>query len=159
MEKSKQTTIDEISFKLSQPFPKEDIHWRIGRKGRPGTALALAYLTSRMVMNRLDEVVGTENWQSKHIAYGPKTICHIGIKLNGEWVWKSDGAGDSNFEPEKGGISDSLKRAAVQWGIGRYLYSFPPIFAKTFTDPDDGQTKIDKKDAWLKHDNKKGGKQ
>ena len=86
MEKSKQTTIDEISFKLSQPFPKEDIHWRIGRKGRPGTALALAYITSRMVMNRLDEVVGTENWQSKHIAYGPKTICHIGIKLN-ETTW------------------------------------------------------------------------
>ena len=157
MEKSKQTTIDEISFKLSQPFPKEDIHWRIGRKGRPGTALALAYITSRMVMNRLDEVVGTENWQSKHIAYGPKTICHIGIKIKGEWVWKSDGAGDSNFEPDKGGISDSLKRAAVQWGVGRYLYDFPKIWAKTYTLH--GQVNIDTQDAWHKYDIEKGGKQ
>jgi len=38
------------------------------------------------------------------------------------WVTKSDGADDSSIESAKGGISDSLKRAAVQYGIGRYLY-------------------------------------
>lgn len=157
MEKNKQKTLEEISFAFSKEFPRETIKWRVGRKGDPGTAYALAYITSRDVMNRLDEVVGMENWQSKHIAYGPKTICHIGIKINGEWVWKSDGAGDSNFEPEKGGISDSLKRAAVQWGVGRYLYDFPKIWAKTYTS--NGQVNIDTQDAWHKYDIEKGGKQ
>tara|TARA_A100001201_G_scaffold102659_1_gene88079 strand:- start:270 stop:743 length:474 start_codon:yes stop_codon:yes gene_type:complete len=157
MEKNKQKTLEEISFAFSKEFPRETIKWRVGRKGDPGTAYALAYITSRDVMNRLDEVVGMENWQCKHIAYGPKTICHIGIKIKGEWVWKSDGAGDSNFEPEKGGISDSLKRAAVQWGIGRYLYDFPKIWAKTYTSH--GQVNIDTQDAWHKYDIEKGGKQ
>ena len=44
----------------------------------------LAYIDARIVQNRLDEVVGFENWQCKHISYGPKTICHLGIKLNGD---------------------------------------------------------------------------
>ena len=77
----------------------------------------LAYVDARIVQNRLDEVVGFENWQCKHISYGPKTICHLGIKLNGEWIWKSDGAGDTNVEADKGAISDSLKRAAVHFGV------------------------------------------
>jgi hypothetical protein len=37
-------------------------------------------------------------------------------------VWKSDGAGDSDVEAEKGAVSDAFKRAAVKWGVGRYLY-------------------------------------
>ena len=40
----------------------------------------------------------------------------------GRWVWKSDGAGATDFEGAKGAFSDSFKRAAVHWGIGRYLY-------------------------------------
>ena len=41
---------------------------------------------------------------------------------DGEWIGKSDGADDSNIEAAKGGLSAALKRAAVQWGIARYLY-------------------------------------
>src|SRR5690606_35602811 len=51
-----------------------------------------------------------------------RTICKLGINVDGAWVWKSDGAGDTQVEAEKGGISDAFKRAAVKWGIGRYLY-------------------------------------
>ena len=42
--------------------------------------------------------------------------------MDGGWVAKADGAGDTAHEAEKGGISDAFKRAAVQWGVGRYLY-------------------------------------
>ena len=38
------------------------------------------------------------------------------------WVTKSDGAEDSTIEAVKGAYSDSFKRAAVKWGIARYLY-------------------------------------
>jgi hypothetical protein len=38
------------------------------------------------------------------------------------WIWKSDGAGATDVEGEKGMLSDALKRAAVRWGVGRYLY-------------------------------------
>ena len=43
-------------------------------------------------------------------------------KWNVSWVTKTDGADDTTIEGAKGGISDALKRAAVQFGIGRYLY-------------------------------------
>ena len=54
-------------------------------------------------------------------------ICELSINIDGTWITKSDGADDSNIEGAKGGISDALKRAAVLFGIGRYLY-YPNAF-------------------------------
>lgn len=116
---------------LSLPFPKDAVHWRAQTLTSDGSkALALAYLDARDVMDRLDEVCGPENWQSEitETAKG-RVICRIGIRVGDDWVWKSDGAGDTAVEGEKGGISDSLKRAAVQWGIGRYLYRLEAVWA------------------------------
>lgn len=115
--------------RLSLPFPRAAIHWRIQGKPfeRNGThsAMALAYLDARDVMDRLDDVCGPDRWQShfEETAKG-RVICKLSIDVsgNGDWVTKSDGAGDTDVEGEKGGISDALKRAAVSWGIGRYLY-------------------------------------
>lgn len=112
---------------LSAPFPRSAVHWRVQGKpyARNGThsAMALAYIDARDVMDRLDDVCGPDNWQSEftETARG-RVICRLGIKMGDEWVWKSDGAGDTDVEGEKGGISDALKRAAVSWGVGRYLY-------------------------------------
>lgn len=112
---------------LSAPFPRSAVHWRVQGKPYPRdgkhSAMALAYIDARDVMDRLDDVCGPEGWQSEftETAKG-RVICRLGIKMDGEWVWKSDGAGDTDLEGEKGGISDALKRAAVSWGIGRYLY-------------------------------------
>lgn len=112
---------------LSKPFPRAAVHWRV--QGQPyernGTffALALAYIDARDVMDRLDEVCGPANWQTEYTETAAgRVICRLGIRLDGEWVWKSDGAGGTAVEAEKGGVSDALKRAAVAWGIGRYLY-------------------------------------
>lgn len=113
--------------KLSEPFPKDAVHWRV--QGSPYerdgkySAMALAYIDARDVMDRLDAAVGPSNWQAEYSeTHSGRVLCRIGIRINDEWVWKADGAGSTAVEGEKGGISDALKRAAVCWGIGRYLY-------------------------------------
>lgn len=112
--------------RLSAPFPPEAIHWRaqqVFERNGAFSALALAYLDARDVMGRLDEVVGPANWTDyyEESARG-RVICKLSINVEGQWVTKSDGAGDTAVEGEKGGISDAFKRAGVKWGIGRYLY-------------------------------------
>ena len=84
--------------------------------------MALAYIDSRDVQDRLDQVCGPAGWQCRYPHAGQKTVCEIGIRVGNEWIWKADGAGDSDVEAEKGALSDAFKRAAVKWGIGRYLY-------------------------------------
>lgn len=117
--------------KLSEEFPRDAIHWRAQTLTRNSDkALALAYLDARDVMDRLDDVCGPENWQDEYIETAKgRIVCRLGIRINDEWVWKSDGAGETAVEGEKGGISDALKRAAVKWGIGRYLYRMDAVWA------------------------------
>lgn len=113
---------------LSAEFSRDAVHWRpqgkpLSKDGRNPVCMALAYIDARDVMDRLDEVCGPDRWQTE-FTETPKgrMICRIGILTENGWVWKGDGAGDTDVEGEKGGISDALKRAAVSWGIGRYLY-------------------------------------
>lgn len=108
---------------LFAEFPREAISWRAQSVTKAGDkALALAYIDARDVMDRLDDVCGSENWQDRYEFHGTRTICYLSIRVDGEWITKADGAGDSDVEAEKGAISDALKRAAVKWGVGRYLY-------------------------------------
>jgi hypothetical protein len=112
-----------IDFKaLAAPFPPSAVSWRIGAtKGDVG--LPLAYIDARDVMDRLDEACGPSGWQCRYPTMGHVTICEIGIWIDNDWIWKADGAGATDVEGEKGILSDSFKRAAVRWGIGRYLYA------------------------------------
>jgi len=121
---------------LKDPFPSQEIKWRVGATNQEKTkGIALAYIDSRAVMDRLDNVCGEQNWAREH-EFGPKgeIICRIGIKCHtgqseqSEWVWRSDGASATEFEAVKGGLSDSFKRAAVSWGIARYLYQLKGIW-------------------------------
>lgn len=108
---------------LAAEFPRDAISWRAQSVTKDGTkAMALAYIDARDVMDRLDEVCGPSGWQDRYEFHGARTVCYLSIRVDGEWITKADGAGDSDVEAEKGAISDALKRAAVKWGIGRYLY-------------------------------------
>jgi len=112
--------------RLTEPFPPKDVEWRVqvtGKNGNGAWAMLLPYITNRAIMNRLDQVVGPENWKNE-FRPGPTggTMCGLSIRINNEWVTKWDGAQETAVEPIKGGFSDAMKRAAVQWGIGRYLY-------------------------------------
>ena len=101
--------------------------WRKGPKG-----MELAYIDARDVMDLLDEVVGAENWQCDYKELGGKMYCGIGILVavqlnlegipNDRWVWKWDMGTESTIDSDKGEASDSFKRAAVKWGVGRFLY-------------------------------------
>jgi len=109
---------------LSAEFPRGAVSWRAQNLTQNGDkALALAYIDARDVMDRLDAVCGPENWQDRYEFHGARTVCYLSLRIGDEWITKADGAGDSDVEAEKGAISDALKRAAVKWGIGRYLYS------------------------------------
>ena len=62
-------------------------------------------------------------------------LATLGLKFDNEWIWRSDGAGDTNFEADKGALSDSLKRAGVSWGIGRYLYDLKNTYVPVAVTP------------------------
>ena len=119
---------------LRIPFPEEDIEWRVQQqglsKGLPW-ALVLAYVTNRAIMDRLDEIVGPENW-TNDFAQSPNggVLCTLGVRVDDSWVYKTDGADNTEVERVKGGLSNAMKRAGVQWGIGRYLYKLPTTFAE-----------------------------
>jgi hypothetical protein len=127
-------TAQELFNALCEPFPSEEVEWRVGatnkkwrKEGEPLKGTPLCYIDARAVMDRLDAVCGPDGWQDRYPHANGKTVCDIGIRVpreNGtfEWIWKSDGAGDTDMEAEKGALSDAFKRAAVRWGVGRYLY-------------------------------------
>jgi hypothetical protein len=113
---------------LKKPFAPEKISWRVGPTTQDKkSGIALAYIDARDVMERLDEVCG-DNWQCTYPHANGKTVCSIGIKVGDEWVWRSNGAGDTDMEAEKGALSDAFKRAAVCFGIGRYLYDVENVW-------------------------------
>jgi len=121
--------------RLKMPFRKDQVHWRVGSTNakklncKPWEAtkgIALAYVDARDVMDRLDAVVGPDCWQDSYTETAKgRVICSLSLKIDGEWITKSDGAGDTGTEGEKGAISDAFKRAGVKFGIARYLYSLP----------------------------------
>lgn len=122
--------MESILSRLRRPFVDEEVYWRVQSMTKSGSAQLLAYLDSRCIQERLDDVVGPANWQIQIRVEGSKTLGGIGIKIAGEWVWKWDGAGDTKVEAEKGGISGAIKRSAVLWGMGRHLYELGRTYAK-----------------------------
>ena len=116
---------------LHKPFPPNRISWRVGSTNADKTkGMALAYIDARDVMQRLDEICGAL-WQAEYVPMPNGTCCcRVGIKVVDDWVWRSNGAinltdsdkADQKEMTEKGSYSDAFKRAAVLWGVGRYLY-------------------------------------
>ena len=133
--------------KLKEPLTISDIDFRVQSINKGGYATILAYKDARVDMNRLDEVVGQENWQRDHKEVHGVVYCGIGINCEVEveqkqsglaivekvgWVWKWDAGTESMTEKQKGEASDSFKRAGFNWGIGRELYDYPLISVKLY---------------------------
>lgn len=106
--------------------------WRVQSfsKNKPSCS-CVAYIDARDVMNRLDEVVGEGNWQDKYEVINGQLFAGIGILVDGNWIWKWDTGTESQTEKEKGVVSDAFKRAAVKWGIGRFLYDLDIVYLNT----------------------------
>jgi hypothetical protein len=125
----------EVDFTaLQERFAGPELEWRLQQAGEKNGriwALCVPYVTNRAIQQRLDEVMGPGNWKNE-FAKGPEggVLCGISLRVGEEWVTKWDGAENTDIEGVKGGLSGAMKRAAVQWGIGRYLYGLEDVFAQ-----------------------------
>jgi len=108
---------------LARPFPVESLKFRVGPK-YGNNAKPLTYIDARDAYERLDEVLGPDGWSNEYQLQDKRITCSIIVKDdNGNDIVKSNGAGDTDFEADKGAYSDAFKRAAVLLGVGRYLYN------------------------------------
>lgn len=125
-------------------FAPAEIKWK-AQVVRGNRAMAVAFIDARLVEDRLDAVVGIENWQDSYaLLPSGNVICTLKVKINGEWIEKSD-VGSQSDQPDEGdrvksAFSDALKRAAVKYGIGRYLYRIPQQWVDY--DPQTKQLKV-----------------
>ena len=112
-----------------RPLRADEIDVRVAQINEKGCQLLL-YKDARCDMNILDEAVGATNWQRIHARDNANCIVEIWDEEKKQWVAKEDTGTESNTEKEKGLASDSFKRACVNWGIGRELYTSPFIWIK-----------------------------
>ena len=117
--------MSDLLKKLREPFRKEELEFRVGATNDDKSmGLALAYVQARAIQNRLDELFGVDGWTVSYKEISAGFICSLSIKINDRWVTKEDGAGMTEYESVKGGISNAFKRVASSgFGIGRYLYN------------------------------------
>ena len=106
---------------LAAPFERDEV------KVRSQTGRQLHYITARTVMNRLDNVLGPENWWDEYVPGENCVLCELTIRLpDGSTLTKADAGGYAGMadsgDDDKSGFSDAFKRAAVKFGVARYLY-------------------------------------
>jgi len=127
--------VDDIKIMetLHEPVPPDEVKWRQARYDKPnGYVKMLAYVDARYVMDVLDNVVGSENWENEYMEIKGRIFCKLTVQLpSGKTVSKMDCGTETDIEAEKGAVSDALKRVAVLFGIGRDLYSMGDHFAET----------------------------
>jgi hypothetical protein len=115
-----------ITEALSAPFDPKDVKFK-PQMVKNNRALAMAYIDARLIQDRLDDVLGVENWEDGYkILPDGSVMCRLRVKLGDRWISKTD-VGSPSEQPDggdrlKAAFSDALKRAAVKFGIGRYLY-------------------------------------
>ena len=117
MTDKKQYSLEE---KLKYKIPYK---WKIQSFTKNGDkAQCVAYIDARDVMDLLDKAIGSENWCDEYRFEAGQWLCGLSLKVSDHWVTKWDTGVAGDFEVEKAAISDAFKRAAVKWGIGRFLY-------------------------------------
>lgn len=118
---------------LSKPFGPNQVRWRLGsgakvREGQPPPteAKVLAYIDARDCHNRIDAVLGLD-WECSYqeLRQGKIIVCTITITVGGKRISRSNGADDTDVEPNMGAMSVAFRRAATMFGIGRDLYGYP----------------------------------
>lgn len=143
----------EIVAILKAPFSDSKVQWRVGSTSKDGSkGQILAYADKRDYEERLDEAFGV-NWSSD-IAWDDIGLV---VKITGKFPdgsevthsngsgYKTDKDGRVDADSFKGAVSQAFKRAASEFGIGRYLYEIEspwvPLqnkrFYGTVTLPDD----------------------
>ena len=129
---SQPSTVSEITQALAAPFDLSDIKFK-PQVVKNNRAMAIAYVDARAIQDRLDAVLGVEGWQDEYATLEDgSVICRLRLRLGDEWITKMD-VGSRTERPDgdnrlKAAFSDALKRAAVKFGVGRYLYRLPAMW-------------------------------
>lgn len=116
-----------IVKELSKPFDPLKVSLKVQTKpNENGNALIVPYIDARDVIERLNEVAGGD-WSDAYQTINGGLECALTVC----GVTRRDiGATDNENETEKSAYSDALKRAAVKFGIGLYLYNLPKVWGK-----------------------------
>lgn len=126
--------VNELMAKLTAPFPRDAVRFKPAVVSG-NRAMAIAYVDARVIQDRLDEVLGVLNWQDEYeFLEDGSVVCRLKLRIDNEWITKMDVGGPSEQPDEgdrkKAAVSDALKRAAVKFGIGRYLYRLPTTWVE-----------------------------
>ncbi len=124
--------LDAVMKALAAPFDPSEVKFKPAVVSG-ARALALAYVDARVIQDRLDDVLGAANWQDNYKCLPDgSVVCRLRLRLGGEWITKVDVGGPSEQpdggDPMKAAFSDAMKRAAVKFGVGRYLYRLPQLW-------------------------------
>ena len=124
---------------LSRPFPPDEIEWRVAQTWIRDDQIGgrcFAYVTAREVMSRFDLVFGPSGWSSFIEPFTAGRESGFKCRIEAGGVSHEDVSDMTDVESVKGGASGALKRAAIHFGVGRYLYDLPSGF---FTESPNGQ--------------------
>ena len=106
----------QVAWHFKMPFRPQEIHQRKGPGGK-----MLSYINARDVMKRLDDVVGAHNWSDRYVMENERVTCELTVRYGDEWITKSDGAGETQIEGEKGIFSDAFQNSMTGC---RHLFQF-----------------------------------
>ena len=121
--------VEAVTAALSAPFDLAEVQFKPAVISG-NRALALAYVDARSIQDRLDDVLGIDGWHDSYrVLPDGSVMCRLRLRIGEQWITKVDVGGQSE-QPDggdrtKAAFSDALKRAAVKFGIGRYLYRLP----------------------------------
>jgi hypothetical protein len=89
--------------------------------------VCVPFLQADDITSLLTDIVGIENWSTEYKELHGTIYCRLGIKINGNWVYKEAAGGIKKgaIEPDKSLESSALKRAGKRWGIGVFMDNIP----------------------------------
>ena len=119
--------LSDVQRRLAAPFPSHEIAWKPQAVSKDKKrALMVAYVDARAVMERLDAVCPND-WSFEVVVVPETPTPTVKGRLTVLGVSREDigEAGEGEAGTLKAAASDALKRCAVHFGVGRYLYDLP----------------------------------
>jgi len=128
-------TPQEIYKELRKPFEARFVSWKINNYSKDGLSAQITFhIDARAVQNKLNEVVGLDGWSFLYEeGRGGSVHGKLTVRAGERDVIREDVGypnSDNSQHPDKDAVSDALKRCAVHFGVGQFLYALPNKWVK-----------------------------